>query len=340
MAVTIQDIAERAGVSRGTVDRALNQRGRVNPEVADRVLRLADEMGYVPKHRKYETKKENLRLGIVTQLSKSSFMLEVNRGIHKAMAELAEMGIQVLLRESVSVDEQEQLAMIDELTAEGIQGLALMPVDCEGVREKINELTEEKKIPVVTFNSDIVGTKRNCFVGMDNKRSGQTAAGLMGMLTGGVGKIMVITGFFSSNVNNSRVDGFVGELKKSFPGLEAAGVQCSFDDDREVEKIIKSAMQSIPGINGLFLVSAGQKGIERAFRSLELERRPYTIIYDLTPENTDLLERGMADFLIDQDEYVQGYEPLHILADLILKKKEIQDEYRYTDINIKTKYNI
>ena len=34
MAVTIQQIAERAGVSRGTVDRALNHRGRINPEVA------------------------------------------------------------------------------------------------------------------------------------------------------------------------------------------------------------------------------------------------------------------------------------------------------------------
>ena len=36
MAVTIQQIAEKAGVSRGTVDRALNNRGRINPEVAKR----------------------------------------------------------------------------------------------------------------------------------------------------------------------------------------------------------------------------------------------------------------------------------------------------------------
>ena len=37
MAVTIQQIAEKAGVSRGTVDRALNSRGRISPEVADMV---------------------------------------------------------------------------------------------------------------------------------------------------------------------------------------------------------------------------------------------------------------------------------------------------------------
>ena len=72
----------------------------------------------------------------------------------------------------------------------------------------------KKKVPVVTFNSDIVGTKRCCFVGMDNQKSGQTAAGLMNMLTGGVGKILIITGFFSNSVNNARVDGFIEEIKK------------------------------------------------------------------------------------------------------------------------------
>ena len=52
MAGTIQQIAELAGVSRGTVDRALNNRGRINPEVAKKIEQIADEIGYVPKHRK------------------------------------------------------------------------------------------------------------------------------------------------------------------------------------------------------------------------------------------------------------------------------------------------
>ena len=36
MGVTLQQIAEAVGVSRGTVDRALNDRGRIKPEVAER----------------------------------------------------------------------------------------------------------------------------------------------------------------------------------------------------------------------------------------------------------------------------------------------------------------
>ena len=82
MAVTIQQIAERAGVSRGTVDRALNNRGRINPEVAEMVKKTAEEMGYVHKSRKRQKNASGKKkIGIVTQLSGSSFMLEVNRGI-------------------------------------------------------------------------------------------------------------------------------------------------------------------------------------------------------------------------------------------------------------------
>ena len=48
MAVTLKQIAELAGVSRGTVDRALYNRGRVKPEVADRIRKIADDLGYQP----------------------------------------------------------------------------------------------------------------------------------------------------------------------------------------------------------------------------------------------------------------------------------------------------
>ena len=246
MAVTIQQIAEKAGVSRGTVDRALNNRGRIDPEVARKVLQIAEEMGYVHKERKKHTaKKKTIRIGVVTQLAKASFMLEINRGIRQAAEELKDWGVEILLRESFSVDEEEQVRAIEELAEEGIQGLALMPLECERVREKINWLIEEKKIPVVTFNSDIVGTRRSCFVGMDNRKSGQTAAGLMGLMTGGSGKILIITGYFSNVVNNARVDGFVEEVKKSYPGLEIAGVQGSFDEAEEVERIITNSMRNI-----------------------------------------------------------------------------------------------
>ena len=113
---------------------------------ADEICRLADEMGYVQKERKHSrtAKDERLKIGVVTQLARSSFMQEVNRGIVKAALELKEKGIQLILKEGLSVDEEEQLQAIEELEQEGIRGLAVMPVDSEAVREKLNALIEEK----------------------------------------------------------------------------------------------------------------------------------------------------------------------------------------------------
>ena len=316
MGVTIQDIAERAGVSRGTVDRALNDRGRINPEVAGRIKMLAEEMGYVHKPRKrQDPAKRKKKLGVVTQLADAAFMQEINRGIQTAKKELEELGIQVTVKERSSVDENEQLEAIEELIEQGVDGLAIMPVDSEKIREKLNWLVQEQNIPVVTFNSDIVGTRRCCFVGMDNRQSGKTAAGLLKMLTRENGKILIITGYFSSFLNNSR-------------------------DAKEVERIVENAMMNISGINGIFIVSGGQEGIEKAFCKLGIEQRPYVVLYDLIPENEKLLREDTADFLIDQNGFEQGYRPLRILSEMLSSGEMPEKEYFYTGIDIKTKYNL
>lgn len=341
MAVTIQQIAEAAGVSRGTVDRALNHRGRINPEVAEKIFQVAEELGYVHKQRKNSVvKTEKIKIGVVTQLAKASFMLAVNKGIMQAKKELNERGIEVIIREVESVEAADQLEAIDSLLKEGIHGLALMPVDNEAVRAKLNWMTDEKNIPVVTFNSDIVGTRRSCFVGMDNRRSGQAAAGLLGMLMRGVGKVLIITGHFTSLLNNLRVDGFIDELKTAYPGVEIAGVQCSFNEERDVERIIENTMMNVSGINGILVISGGQSGIGKAFEKLGINQRPYVVIYDQTPNNEEIMKMGIADFLIDQDGYVQGYRPPYILMNMILKGEKPKMELQYTDINIKTKYNL
>ena len=44
-------------------------------------------------------------------------------------------------------------------------------------------------------------------------------------------------------------------------------------------------MTDIAGINGILVVSGGQAGVGRAFERLNIQERPYVIIYDQTPKN-------------------------------------------------------
>lgn len=90
MAVTLQQIAEAAGVSRGTVDRALNNRGKIRPEVEERILRIAKEMGYQPSlaGRALVMSRRPMKTGVILQLAVTPFMQQVAEGVEAAKKEV------------------------------------------------------------------------------------------------------------------------------------------------------------------------------------------------------------------------------------------------------------
>lgn len=74
---TIKEIAELAGVSRGTVDRVLNNRGSVNPRTARKILEIAQALDYKPN-----------KAGIVLAAQKKNLKSVLSfsiRGIHFLM---------------------------------------------------------------------------------------------------------------------------------------------------------------------------------------------------------------------------------------------------------------
>ena len=46
--VTINDVARAAGVSKGTVDRVLHNRGEVSAKSREKVLKVIEELGFKP----------------------------------------------------------------------------------------------------------------------------------------------------------------------------------------------------------------------------------------------------------------------------------------------------
>lgn len=340
MGITIQKIADMAGVSRGTVDRVLHNRGRVDADVAERVNKIAKETGYISAKKAKAPAPHKMRIGIVTFLSDRVFSSEINRGIEQAKEELNQWGIETLVEKCSTISDIEQKNAIDKLINEGISGLAIMPVDSNLIRSKLNTISDQLGIPIVTFNTDIVGTKRICFLGIDSQKSGRVAAGLMGMLTQGSGTVLVLTGSFANNSYSQRVDGFIEELKATYPSIKIAGVQCTFDNRDEMESIIESSFLHSTGISGILVASSGQDGVEAAFKKLNLKKRPYVIFYDNTPCTSKALHDNIADFVIEQDCFSQGYHAAYALANILVKNQYPTQEFLYTDIDIKTKYNI
>lgn len=341
MAITIKQIAELAGVSRGTVDRALYDRGRVSSEVAERIKQIAKEHGYKPNRagRALALTKNPIKIGVIIQSVKTPFIRQVLEGIQQAQEEVSDLGIQIELRQIASMDAQEQIRMIDELVEEGIKGLAILALEDSELQLKINEIVEKQNIAVVTFNADITGTKRMSFVGLNNYQSGRLVAGLMGMITGGTGKVLVITGYLSNRSHNERVEGFITELRESYPDIHMLGVQTCFDEDNIAKDIAIQTIKNNVDLAGIFVVANGEVGVCQGLKELGKDHQVRVIAHDLTPENAEYLKDGAIDFMIDQNAFEQGYQPIILLVDYLFRDKTPAKDTYHTEILIKTRYN-
>ena len=92
--VTMKTIADAVGTSVGTVDRALNNRGRINSEMKARILQTAEELRYRPNLGAKQLKKDRLfSLLIVTSRQPTQFYQALNQGFADALDEVLDFGI-------------------------------------------------------------------------------------------------------------------------------------------------------------------------------------------------------------------------------------------------------
>ncbi len=341
MSVTIKQIADAAGVSRGTVDRVLHSRGHVKPELEERICRLAKEMGYQPNKlgRALVMSSRSPKIGVVCQFSETPFMNLVLTGIEQARGELRAMGTELLLETIDSYDVGRVLEAIDRMMEAGVSGLALTPGDAPEILGKIQEVTAAG-VPVVTFNTDSPSSARMCYVGLDNARAGDACAGLMSTCLRSGGLVLPITGYDDHQAHSQRMTSFLNTARREFPGLQLLPCERCFDVDNIAEKAVLKALKNYPELKGIYISGNGQAGVCRALRSAGKTRDICVICYDLTEANINELKKGGIDFLIDQDAHAQGYLPATLLYDYLVMGTEPVSEFCHTEIKIKTKYNL
>lgn len=340
MSVTQQQIANLAGVSRATVDRTLNNRGHVDPEVARRIQKIADELGYVPNKAGslLQRAKRPMRLGVVIQSIKTPFMREVLEEIEKSKTQMRRNGAELLIYPTQGMDADMQLQQLTELEGLQVDGIAITPAEDERICDKINEL-EEKGISVVTFNSDMPQAKRLCYVGQNNDLSGRTCAGLMNMLLGGKGTILMVGGYKTNAAQDSRIECFANEIKTSYPGIALLPVEYCNETNEKSYQIVKETLEKNPDVNGLYFSASGPKGACEALREFE-GRKVFFVCHDATRNNIKNIKDGYIDFIIDQNAYLQATKPIEILSDYILTGEKPEGEHLYTHIDILSSYNV
>ena len=100
---TIKEIAERAGVSIGTVDRVLHNRGMVSEKTREKIMKIVRELNYQPNQtaQGLAVMKKKLKLGFFTiEGVKHPYFIDVVCAAEQKAKELEQYGVQVTVIEA------------------------------------------------------------------------------------------------------------------------------------------------------------------------------------------------------------------------------------------------
>ncbi|WP_337103045.1 LacI family DNA-binding transcriptional regulator [Paenibacillus sp. YIM B09110] len=335
MKVTIRQIAEKAGVSRGTVDRVLNGRYGVKPDVRDRVLSIVEEMNYVPNlaGKALAYQKKPAVVGIVMPPEHIRFFDQIREGISLAAAELKDMGLRLEFQYVDSTQPEKCAQAVRELVNSGVQGILYASLDDSQVRAMIDEAVD-RGIPVVTFNSDVEDCKRACFVGQDLYKSGSIAAGLMKRILPRGAQIAVVLGNPKFQAHRVRTLGFTDAMKAWGNPLEIASVIEIADRYEDTFTHVDETLKTLPDLEGIYLATGDIAACIDALRLNGKAGQIRIVCNDLLPEIEQGLKDNIIDFTIVQNPEQQGYRSLRVLYDLMFSGKQPDAELIYTATSI------
>jgi LacI family transcriptional regulator len=118
--VTIEHVAQTAGVSKQTVSRAINGRGEISQETRERILRIVRELGYRPNRlaNAFHTQQTRM-IGLLVADIANPFFAEVARGIQDA-AQAHDYHVVVC-----NTDEKPEveIELMEHLASQGIDGM-------------------------------------------------------------------------------------------------------------------------------------------------------------------------------------------------------------------------
>ena len=299
--ITIQDVAQKAGVSVATIDRVLNRRPGVKTRTVEKVESAIRELNYQPDRIAARLARgREYRFWFVLPNTAGEFMKRVGEEVEATAHRMAGERVSIMVKR-VDVFDGPLLAKVLDSLEEGIDGVAVVALDHPAVRESINALVA-KGVTVVTLVSDVPSSKRWRYAGIDNSSAGRTAAGLMGRFLGTrKGKVGLFAGSLALRDHIERQFGFEQVMAHEFADLQILPVRESRDNMERSEELARQLLIEHPDLLGIYNVGGGTAGIVAA---LDASSRPKDLVFiahEITDGSRRALIRGTIDVIINQD---------------------------------------
>ncbi|ALO06550.1 LacI family DNA-binding transcriptional regulator [Streptomyces gardneri] len=259
---TLEEVAARAGVGRGTVSRVINGSPKVSEQAKAAVEQAVAELGYVPNRAARAlagSRTDAVALVIPeteARLFAEPYFLDIIRGVS---AELAEADKQLLL--TLIRSDQERQRFEQYLAAQRVDGVLLVSVHGD---DPLPDQVRALGLPAV-LNGRRSEDERVSFVDSDNTGAGRTA--VAHLAARGRRSVATITGPLDMYVARCRLDGYREGLAEAGLAPDEALVANGDFTEEGGRRAMRELLDRRPGLDAVFAASdvmaAGARAVLR-----------------------------------------------------------------------------
>lgn len=321
--LTIKDIAQLAGVSKGTVDRVLHKRGKVSQKALDSINAILEQIDYEPNliARNLKNNKIYSICVVLPNPESDSYWQPCIKGIEQAKKEFKAFNLSISSYYFDPEDTESFIAVNKNVLNLAPDAVLLAPLFYKEALEAVEKYTKQD-ILVNTFNNQLESEEIRNFVGQDLRQSGRVAAKLIDSIAQ-KGQIAIV--HFDEKFKNAV---HMQEKEKGFRNYFSQKGNSDYKittlklKRKNYETKFEDFLKENSNLKGIFITTS------KAYQIAEIieknKKDDISLIgYDLLDKNITFLNQGTIDFLINQNPKQQVYLGLSFLVDHFIFGKEI-----------------
>jgi LacI family transcriptional regulator len=322
----IKDIAQVAGVSVGTVDRVLHNRGKVSEDALKKVMAVLNQNEYKPNLiARMLGSNRSYRIAVLLPNPDHDPYWAITRlGVIQAESEWQNYGVQLTTFpfDMLQKDSFEKAA--DQVLQMNPDGVLIAPIFYHETLPFF-DVCRQRNIPFVLFNTNIKESNALCFIGQNLYQSGRIAAELICIGQSMPAKFAVL--HIDEDLDDSihlleKEKGFKDYVHESFSGrTEIQSLNRTSSSDFAFKKELAKLFAE-PDLKGIFVSSSQGTTTVASFLKTQRKNNIRLIGYDLLEKNVEYLRSGVIDFLIHQKPQQQAFLGVSCLANHLVFKKE------------------